>query len=487
MTVTGGTQAIGIVLSIIRMKVLALLLGPPGVGVLSIYTNLQTTGVTLAGLGLSSSGVRQIAKSKGTAEEVDLVRRVILWANALQGVLAMALVWIFRDAISNFLFDGPGYGTEVGLVGIAIFLSLLSASQTALLRGLRRIGDLGRVTVLGALAGTLVGICAIWMFGMDGLVALVIAQPLTAVLVASYFTRRLPPPTTRVARRPADILTVWKPMVQLGAGFMIGGLASSGTLLLVRGKIASDLGLDAAGQFAAAWGITVTYVGFMLNAMSMDYYPRLAEIIEDRDQARSLMNEQLQIGLLIGTPILVALIGLAPLAIRILYSDQFDDAVTLLQWQTLGNILKLSSWSLSISVVAAARSRMYLLMEASFLIPFVFLCYVFLPRYGVDVAGIAFLICYAIYFLTALSMARRIADFHFESRSMKLLAISIVIGGGVLALSLTFPLAGGIAAIVSSLGTGFVGGHILLEKVGLSRYTAPMFRFYSFVRWPVSD
>ena len=63
-----------------------------------------------------------------------------------------------------------------------------------------------------------------------------LVQPLGTLVVALYFTRRLPPPTTP---RPAmsEVWAVWKPMAKLGAVFMLGGLATTGTLLLVRGRI----------------------------------------------------------------------------------------------------------------------------------------------------------------------------------------------------------------------------------------------------------
>ena len=96
-------------------------------------------------------------------------------------------------------------------------------------------------------------------------------------------------------------------MAKLGAAFMLGGLATSATLLLVRGRISQELGLDAAGYFAAAWGITMTYVGFLLGAMAADYYPRLTEVIHDKVAAVRLMNDQAQLGLAIGGPVLLLL------------------------------------------------------------------------------------------------------------------------------------------------------------------------------------
>ena len=45
-------KAVNILISILRMKVLAILLGPTGVGMLSIYNNLQGVATTAAGLGI---------------------------------------------------------------------------------------------------------------------------------------------------------------------------------------------------------------------------------------------------------------------------------------------------------------------------------------------------------------------------------------------------------------------------------------------------
>ena len=317
MAIIGSAQAANIMISILRIKLLALLLGPTGVGLLSIYNSLQGMVSTAAGLGMGSSGVRQIASVKGEEQVLSRVRRVLLAAHLVQGTLAMLGVWLLRAPISEWLFGDRNYTTEVSLIGLAILLGLLGTAQTTLLRGMRRIGDLGRVTVLSAVAGTVAGLAAIWFYGQAGLVWFVVVQPLAALLIALRYSRFLPQPT---APHPSvhEVWAIWKPMAKLGAAFMLGGLATTVTLLLVRSWITQELGLDAVGHFAAAWGITMTYVGFLLGAMATDYYPRLTEVLHDRAAANHLMNDQAQLGLAIGGPVLILLIGLAPWVIRLL-------------------------------------------------------------------------------------------------------------------------------------------------------------------------
>ena len=481
MMVIGSSQAVNILTSILRMKVLALLLGTTGIGLLSIYNNLQEMASTAAGFGMASSGVRQIASTKGGETELSQVRRVLFAAHLVQGALALLGLWLLRAPIAEWLLGDRDYATEVGLIGVAVLLALISSAQTALLQGMRRIGNLGRVTVLGALAGTIVGLSAVWLYGQAGLIWFVVAQPLTSWAVALHFTRRLPPPTAARLGLP-EIWAVWKPMARLGVVFMLGGLATTATLLLVRSRITQELGLNAAGQFAAAWGITMTYVGFLLGAMAADYYPRLTEVINDHPTATRLMNDQAQLGLAIGGPVLLLLIGLAPWAIHLLYSAEFDPAVTMLQWQTVGNVFKLASWPLGFAFAAAARSKVFLFVQLNWNILFLAMLWFGLPLFGLEVAGAAFLFAYAIHFMVVNILVRRLHGFRWEGLSLQLLGTHLVLAFALLALSLSVPLAGAAASIALALLTGLIGLRIVLYKVGP---TGRLARFYALIHWPL--
>ena len=65
MLVIGSAQVVNILISIFKMKVLAVLLGPSGIGLLSIYNSLLNMVQQTAGLGMESSGVREIVSSRG--------------------------------------------------------------------------------------------------------------------------------------------------------------------------------------------------------------------------------------------------------------------------------------------------------------------------------------------------------------------------------------------------------------------------------------
>jgi O-antigen/teichoic acid export membrane protein len=487
MLIIGSAQVVNILISIVKMKVLAVLLGPSGVGLLSIYNSFLEMVKQTAGLGMSSSGVREIASSRDDVATLSRVRRVLFAAHLLQGTLAMLAVWLLRERIAIWLFGDVLRATEVGLIGIAILFGLLASAQTALLQGLRKVSDLGRVTVIGAFVGTLVGLAAVWLQGEQGLIWFILVQPLAVVLIALHYTRRLPKP---MAARLSLVETwdVWKPMAKLGAAFMLSGLATAATLLLVRSRISQELGLDAAGYLAAAWGITMTYVGFLLGAMGADYYPRLTEVINDKVAAVRLMNDQAQLGLAIGGPVLLLLIGLAPWVITLLYSSAFEQAVPLLQWQVVGNVFKLASWAMSFSIVAAARGKTFFLMELSFNIVFLGMVFIFLPYVGLEVTAYAFVLGYLVYLTIVYVLVRSIHGFRWQTLSLGLLGLHTSLGVALLVLALMAPLAAAIASPLLATATGLFGLRVVLRKVGKQgSLPTRLYGIFERLGWPIQS
>lgn len=485
MAIIGSAQAVRIVISIVQAKAVALLLGPAGTGFLSVLNNLREMASMGAGLGLSSSGIREIAGAREDEAVLSRVRRVLLGALVLQGAVAMILIWLAREVLARWLLDSTDHATEVGLVGVAVFLFLVAGSQMALLQGLRRIGDLGRVTVLSALAGAIGGISAVWVYGQAGLIWLILLPPAASILVAWRYTRRLPPPAT-APMTAREIWRAWRPMVTLGVVFTLGSLATTATLLLVRARITQDLGLEAAGQFAAAWSVTMIYVGFLLQAMGADYFPRLTEVIRDREAANALMNDQMQLALALGGPLLLAMIGCAPWLIRLLYSAEFDHAATILQWQTVGNVFKLASWSLGFAFVAAARSGVFLMMQLMFNALFLPMIWFGLPVLGLEATGVAFLMAYVIHFTVLTILVRRLHGFRWQVLSLRLVGVHAALALGLLALALNAPLAGAAAGVALGLAAGFVGGHVVITKIGpQGRLVGRVAAVYRALGWPI--
>ncbi len=459
----GGAQFTNVAVSILRLKVIAVLLGPAGIGLLGIYTNLLEALTVLAGLGMGTSGVRQIAAIKDDVDALSQTRKVLTLSFWVQGLLALTIVWLLRNRISIELFGDSSKSTEIGYVGLGVFALMLSSTQSTLLQGLRRVTDLAWTTVFVAGLGTIVAISAVWFMREDGVIWALLSQPVIVAGVVFYFARRIPIQPN--AQWHPDAWRIWRSMVAVGATFMLAGLVSSLTLLIVRAVVTRRLGLDAAGHLAASWSISIQSVGFLMSAMAVDYYPRLAEVIDKPAGVSRLINAQTQLGLAVGGPILLLLIGLAPWVMLLLYSRDFTSTTSLVQWQTAGNLFKLASIPLSFALLAAARMRAYLSSEIAWNVAFFGLLYATLPGLGLDSAGPSFLISYVLTTGLLTMLARRHLQFRWERLTVYLLAAHAIAAGALLIICANFPITGAFLSVAISFVMGVAGLRIVADQI----------------------
>ena len=68
----GGIQIYQILIKVIKSKFIAILLGPSGVGIQSLYTTAIETIRCLTSLGLSQSAVRDISEANSSGDEFKI-------------------------------------------------------------------------------------------------------------------------------------------------------------------------------------------------------------------------------------------------------------------------------------------------------------------------------------------------------------------------------------------------------------------------------
>ncbi len=72
----GGSSMMKIGIGIVRTKAMALMLGPAGFGLIGLYGSIADLAQSIAGMGINSSGVRQIAEAVGSGETGRIARTV---------------------------------------------------------------------------------------------------------------------------------------------------------------------------------------------------------------------------------------------------------------------------------------------------------------------------------------------------------------------------------------------------------------------------
>jgi len=424
---------INIVIGIVKVKVLAVLLGPAGVGLMGLYQSIMGTASTLVGCGLGTSGVRQISVLHGEQKVLALVQRALLLGNTLLGGLGMVLLWLVREPVAMLVFHNADNSAEVGWLGIGVLLSLLASSQVAILQGLRRIEDVARVNVLGSFVGSFIGVFVIWWLGHEGVHWFVMSAPLASVIFSSWYAFRLP--KIKVEIDWAVLRQQWQSMLSLGIPIMAAALLTLVTQLIARSLVMRDLGLDASGYFQASWAISMTYIGFVLGAMGADYLPRLTEAINDTERAKQLVSEQTEMALLMAAPVLLAMLTFAPWLIELLYAKNFAPAAEILRWQVMGDIFKVIGWPMGFIVLAQGRGDIFIATQLNWNVIYLLCLWFGMNEMGLLVVGVGFFVAYVVQVGLIRLVVGRLIGFKAQSSNLGIFTMLLISAGVILVVS----------------------------------------------------
>ena len=169
--VIGGSSAVTLVLGMVRAKVIALMLGTGGAGLWGMSWSISELARGIAGMGLNASGVRQIAEAVGTGDNQRISRTVVTLrrVSLVLGLGGALLLCALCVPLGRLSFDDDKHTWVVALLSLTVLFSIVSQGQSALIQGMRRIGDLARINIFGAVIGTLICIPIVYWLGEQGI------------------------------------------------------------------------------------------------------------------------------------------------------------------------------------------------------------------------------------------------------------------------------------------------------------------------------
>lgn len=423
----GGVQVFQIIISIVRSKFVALLLGPAGMGIVGLLTS--TTGLVagLTNFGLGTSAIKNISEANATGDEqrvatVIAVMRRLVW---ITGILGTVITLIFAPWLSHFTFGDRSYTAAFVWISATLLFSQLSTGELVLLQGLRKLQDLAKANVYGSLAGLAITIPLYYRFGVKGIAPVIILTAVSTLFFSWYFAAK-----TRIGKVDLNreiTITEGKSMMVMGFMISLSGLISIAVAYLLRIFINRTGNTADVGLYNAGFAIINTYVGMIFTAMGTDYYPRLSAVANSNELCSRNVNQQSEIALLILAPVLIGFLVFIHWAIILLYSTQFLDITGMIYWASLGIFFKAVSWAIAFVFLAKGASRLFFWNELAgntYTLGFSLLGY---HLGGLTGLGIAFLVVYMIYMVQVYIIAKMKYQFSFTTSFIKIFAIQLTL------------------------------------------------------------
>lgn len=410
-----------------RTKVVAMLLGPSGIGLVSLYQTLTTLTGTVAGLGVSSSGVREIADACASEDPERIAKsaKTLARLSWITGLLGWVLTALLAYPLSQWTFGSGQNALSVAILGLSLVLTNVAGGQSALIQGTRRIGDLARLQIFSMVVSTIVSIAIYAWLKEKGILPVLIVSAAISVAGSWWYSSKIPIKEVKLTWNET-----WKNsqrLVALGIAFMWSALLGALVAFATRSIITKDLGIEANGIYQSAWAISVMFAQFILSAMGTDFYPRLTASSHEDSVVNKLVNEQTEIAILLALPGLVGTMIFAPVLMNLFYSSKFIEGASILPWLVLGVFFKVISWPMGFIQLAKGATRWFIASESLFsLLNFIITIY-FLKKTGLVGAGQAFAISYGIYIFTMLIISTRLSGFYWSKKTLNLLILSSII------------------------------------------------------------
>ncbi len=354
----GIFQGISVVYGFLRTKILAIWLGPGGVGIFSQADLLLKSLRRLMSFGGAAGITKQVAEYHGDSQYRRIARMLttVVYVYLLIGSLMIVAGLLFSRTFSVWVFGDERYR---GFINITFFSAVLMLEYVVLLsafRGLLRWRDLALSALAGYSASLVLTAVLILRLRIYGAVLSLLLSQAAHLLVVAFFFRRGPAREhgLRLLAAGADwpeLLSFWRLFRPLFVIYLISALAP----LWVRGEIIRQLGADANGIYQTVWGISLVYMGFISNITSTYGMPRVAMTRQNSDLVSRIQNNSLRINLLLLAPAVAGLFLLRDAWIPILYRRDFLPAADIILWHFLGDILRVARESWSISLIPLER------------------------------------------------------------------------------------------------------------------------------------
>ena len=436
----GGVQGLNILVGIVRNKLVAMILGPSGMGLLSLFNSTTKLVSDSTNFGISMSAVKNIslAYDKGDTARMAHEIKVIRSWSLVTAILGMLICILFSPLLDKWTFNWGNHTLHFICLSPVVGLSAITGGEAAILKGLRCLRSLAKVSLYNVILALLITIPIYYFLGESGIVPSLVIIALLQCLLTIGYSWRLYPPRILLS---ASVLREGRSMIRLGVAFVLAGVLGSGGDFVIRSYLNNIGDLSTVGLFNAGYMMTMTYVGMVFSAMETDYFPRLSGIQKLGTQLNETVNHQMEVSLLLVAPLLVFFIMGLPVLLPLLYSGKFLPVMGMMKATIIAMYFRALSLPMEYIALSRSDSRTYLVLELIYDVMAAVLIIVFYNRYGLTGTGYGLLLAVVVNFFIVLVYTRFKYGFSPSAaiKSYTLVQVPIGVAAVVLGISLTGP------------------------------------------------
>ena len=389
----GGVQGIVILTSLVRNKFMALLLGAGGIGFNSLLTSAQNFASQCTNMGISFGAVPRLSDyyEQQRQDMLDYYIQVIRLWSLIASLLGFVFCIVISPLINDLSFTWGNHTLHYAMLALAVAMIAITGGETAILKATRRLGALVRIQIYTAVASVFLSVPLYYFYEHSGVVPAIVLIAAMSMLTTIFYSYRCYPLRLHFNRNQ---LQEGASMIRLGLAFVLAAVIGSAAEMLIRAFLNVEGSLNEVGLYNVGYMLTITYAGIVFSSMETDYFPRLSAVSKDIVKTNEMVNKQMEVSLLLLSPMLVALLTALPILVPLLFSMDFLPVVSMAQVAVLAMYFKVLSMPMAYVTLARSYSISYLLLETSYFIVLVAAIVIGFRTWGIWGTGLAIVIAH---------------------------------------------------------------------------------------------
>jgi O-antigen/teichoic acid export membrane protein len=389
-----GVQGVNILLNLIRTKLVAVYLGPAGVGLNAIYNETKDLLHETTNCGMDQSGVREISihyeewlttNDRKALDNSMMLTRSLVVTLAVLGTLACI---ILAYPLSLLTFSDAEHTWNYVCLSPAVGLSTLICGEMMVLKATRQLKKIAWLSTLTIIIGIVTNIPLYYLWGLKGIIPAILLFLVVQLSIVCRYSFAHYPFKISLNR---TFLKTGRPILILGASFVAQGMVAHGARLLIQSYINVHGTMVDVGYYNAVLGIITMFFGLFASSIAADFFPRLSGIFSNEGERRTVVIRQINVMQILTSPALVAFMIMANIMVPLLLSNEFIPMIPILEVALLTGLVKTIATPLQYLPLAAGDAKLYFFAELiayAFMVPIYVLCY---SQWGLQ--GIGYGIC----------------------------------------------------------------------------------------------
>jgi O-antigen/teichoic acid export membrane protein len=450
-----------VVAAILRAKVLALIVGPHGTGLLAQLSTLTAFLVPLATLGLGNGVVAMIAAARARGDHLlaARVQSTALTISWIVGLGLAALAALASPLLSDVLYHDRAWTWVVIAGAVSVPLSAVGSLRVSILQGHQAVKTMAILNGVVAAATVATIVPLAWIYGLKGAVVQLVILASIQLVVTGWMVARVaraevgagdergraegalaattaaaagaagadavPPP-----RPPRIDRALLRPLLRYGSSALLVGMCATLTVLILRSVLVQKLGLEANGIYQVCIGISSLYMPLILNSITAIVWPQIASQRTNEETAAT-MRQALRLGLLLMTGASGAMLAGAPIWIPVFYSGKFLPAQDVLPIEFLGDYFRTVAWMCAIWLVPKNRLKPWVLFDLVYAVAMLVTFWLLVDRVGLKSVVIAYVVAHVSHAVLNYALARKALGFRVGRDNRRLLLASLVLLAGL--------------------------------------------------------